>query len=84
MSVNSDMKIKVGIFFGGLFREREIFFVGGWIVYDNLNKVIFELVLIFVDSYWNFIFLDWVYIYKGFICDFFLFVDSLFEFLNVF
>ena len=36
------MKIKVGIFFGGPSREREISFAGGRTVYDNLNKAIFE------------------------------------------
>ncbi len=77
MSANSDMKIKVGIFFGGPSREREISFAGGRTVYDNLNKSIFEPVPIFVDSYCNFTLLDWAYIYKGSIRDFFPPVDSL-------
>ncbi|MCL4157276.1 UNVERIFIED_CONTAM: hypothetical protein GTU68_064057, partial [Idotea baltica] len=71
------MKIKVGIFFGGPSREREISFAGGRTVYDNLNKSIFEPVPIFVDSYCNFTLLDWAYIYKGSIRDFFPPVDSL-------
>ena len=65
------MKIKVGIFFGGPSREREISFAGGRTVYDNLNKAIFEPVPIFVDSQCNFILLEWSYLYKGTIRDFF-------------
>jgi D-alanine-D-alanine ligase len=65
------MKIKVGIFFGGPSREREISFAGGRTVYDNLNKTIFEPVPIFVDSHRNFIQLDWKYIYKESIRDFY-------------
>ncbi|MBK7869642.1 MAG: PASTA domain-containing protein [Saprospiraceae bacterium] len=65
------MKIKVGIFFGGPSREREISFAGGRTVYDNLNKTIFEPIPIFVDSHRNFILLNWQNIYKGSIRDFF-------------
>lgn len=63
--------MKIGIFFGGQSREREISFAGGRTVYDNLNKAIFEPVPIFVDSLGNFILLDWEYIYKGTIRDFY-------------
>ncbi len=63
--------IRVGIFFGGPSREREISFAGGRTVYDNLNKTLFEAVPIFVDSYKNFILLDWEYVYKGTIRDFY-------------
>ena len=31
-------KIRIGIFFGGRSKEREISFAGGRTVYDNLNK----------------------------------------------
>ncbi len=65
------MKIKVGIFFGGPSREREISFAGGRTVYDNLDKSLFTPVPIFVDSFRNFILLDWEYIYKGSIRDFY-------------
>ncbi|HMO39042.1 MAG TPA: PASTA domain-containing protein [Saprospiraceae bacterium] len=65
------MKIKVGIFFGGPSREREIAFAGGRTVYDNLNKTLFEPIPIFVDSHRNFILLDWKNIYKGSIRDFY-------------
>ncbi len=65
------MKIKVGIIFGGSSKEREISFAGGRTVYDNLNKNLFEPVPLFVDSFGNFILLDWQYIYKGSIRDFY-------------
>lgn len=64
-------KIRVGIFFGGSSREREISFAGGRTVYDNLDKSLFDPVLIFVDSNNTLIQLDWKYIYKGTIRDFF-------------
>ena len=69
------MKIKVGIVFGGTSREREISFAGGRTVYDNLNKTLFEPVPLFVDSFNNIILLDWKYIYKGSIRDFYPPVD---------
>ena len=65
------MKIKVGIIFGGRSKEREISFAGGRTVYDNLNKSLFEPVPIFVDSFNNFVLLNWEYIYKGSIRDFY-------------
>ncbi len=65
------MKIKVGIIFGGFSREREISFAGGRTVFDNLNKSLFEAVPLFVDSFGNFIHLDWQYVYKGSIRDFY-------------
>ena len=40
-------------------------------MYDNLNKALFEPVPIFVDSIGNFILLNWEYIYKGTIRDFY-------------
>ncbi len=62
---------KIGIFFGGQSREREVSFAGGRTVYDNLDKNLFEPVPIFVDSLGNFIQLDWQYMYKGTIRDFY-------------
>ena len=64
-------KIRVGIIFGGQSKEREISFAGGRTVYDNLNKSIFEPVPLFVDSFGNFVLLDWNFIYKGSIRDFY-------------
>ncbi len=63
--------LRVGIFFGGPSREREISFAGGRTVFDNLDKALFEAVPVFVDSLGNFIRLDWQYLYKGTIRDFF-------------
>ena len=68
-------KMKVGIIFGGISKEREISFAGGRTVFDNLNKSLFEPVPIFVDSFGNFILLNWQFIYKGSIRDFYPPVD---------
>src|SRR6218665_1527826 len=59
------MKIKIGIIFGGFSKEREISFAGGRTVYDNLNKSLFEAVPVFVDSFGNFVLLNWEFVYKG-------------------
>lgn len=69
------MKVRVGIVFGGSSREREISFAGGRTVYDNLDKSIFEAVPVFVDSFNRFILLNWEFIYKGSIRDFYPPVD---------
>ncbi len=69
--------MKIGIFFGGPSREREISFAGGRTVYDNLDKSLFEAIPVFVDSRGNFILLDWHYIYKGTIRDFYPPVSAL-------
>ncbi|MDN4165224.1 D-alanine--D-alanine ligase [Cytophagales bacterium LB-30] len=63
--------MRIGIFFGGQSREREISFAGGRTVFDNLNKSLFEAVPIFIDSLGNFILLNWEYLYKGTIRDFY-------------
>jgi D-alanine-D-alanine ligase len=63
--------MRIGIFFGGQSREREISFAGGRTVFDNLNKNLFEAVPVFVDSIGNFILLNWEYVYKGTIRDFY-------------
>lgn len=65
------MKIRIGIIFGGFSKEREISFAGGRTVYDNLNKSVFEAVPVFVDSFGNFVLLNWEYVYKGSIRDFY-------------
>lgn len=65
------MKVRIGILFGGSSREREISFAGGRTVYDNLDKALFEPVPIFVDSFNRFILLNWEFIYKGSIRDFY-------------
>ncbi len=76
--------MKIGIFFGGVSREREISFAGGRTVYDNLDKTLFEPVPIFVDSLGNFILLDWQYVYKGTIRDFYPPIQTLPESPNGF
>ncbi len=69
--------MKIGILFGGPSREREISFAGGRTVYDNLDKSLFEAVPLFVDSHKNIILLDWQYVYKGTIRDFYPPIDFL-------
>ena len=69
--------MRIGIFFGGPSREREISFAGGRTVYDNLDKSLFKAVPVFVDSLGNFILLDWQYLYKGTIRDFYPPVSAL-------
>ncbi len=63
--------MRIGIFFGGTSREREISFAGGRTVFDNLDKGLFQPVPVFVDSLGHFILLDWQYLYKGTIRDFY-------------
>lgn len=65
------MKLRIGIVFGGQSKEREISFAGGRTVYDNLNKSLFEPVPLFIDSFGNFVLLNWEYVYKGSIRDFY-------------
>ncbi len=63
--------MRIGILFGGRSREREISFAGGRTVYDLLDKTFFEPVPIFIDSFGNFVLLEWQYLYKGSIRDFY-------------
>ncbi|MBA2582203.1 MAG: D-alanine--D-alanine ligase [Bacteroidetes bacterium] len=69
--------MKTGIFFGGSSKEREISFAGGRTVYDNLNKSLFDAVPVFIDSFDNFVLLNWEFIYKGSIRDFYPPVDCI-------
>ena len=64
-------KIRVGIFFGGSSREREVSFAGGRTVYDNLDKSLFEPIPLFVDSFGGIVKLNWEHVYKGSIRDFY-------------
>jgi len=75
--LESMLNMKVGIIFGGPSREREISFAGGRTVYDNLDKLLFEPIPLFVDSNRRLIHLDWSYLYKGTIRDFYPPVDYL-------
>ena len=63
-------RLRVGILFGGPSREREISFAGGRTVYDNLDKRLFEPVPLFVTAGRRLILLDWNFLYKGTIRDF--------------
>lgn len=57
---------------GGPSREREISFAGGRTVIDNLDRGLFEPVPVFIDSRRGQpVLLDWRYLYKGTIRDFF-------------
>jgi len=69
--------MRIGILFGGRSREREISFAGGRTVYDLLDKSLFEPIPVFIDSLGNFILLDWQYLYKGSIRDFYPPVSSI-------
>lgn len=51
-------KLKVGIFFGGQSREREISLLGGRTAYKHIDKRYFEPILVFVDSIGNLIQVD--------------------------
>ncbi len=62
--------MRVGIIFGGPSREREISFAGGRTVYDNLDKRLFEPVPLFLTARRRLVLLDWSYVYKGTIRDF--------------
>ena len=70
--------IRVGIFFGGVSREREISFAGGRTVYDQLDRTLFQPIPIFVDSLGSFILLDWKYLYQGTIREFYPSVAGIF------
>lgn len=69
--------MRIGIIFGGRSREREVSFAGGRTVYDNLDKSLFVPVPLFVDSLGHFILLEWPYLYKGTIRDFYPPADDL-------
>jgi D-alanine-D-alanine ligase len=69
--MNQVKRLKIGIFFGGSSREREVSFAGGRTVYDNLDKKLFDAIPIFVDSKGNLVKLKWEYVYRGTIRDFY-------------
>lgn len=63
--------MRIGIFFGGPSREREISFAGGKTAFEHLDKTIFEPVPIFVDSFGRFIKVSEAVLYTHEIRDFF-------------
>ena len=62
--------LRVGILFGGPSREREVSFAGGRTVYDNLDKRLFAPVPLFVTAQRRLVRLEWPYLYKGTVRDF--------------
>jgi len=63
--------MKIGIFFGGPAREREISFAGGKTAMENIDKSLFEPIPIFVDGCGNFILLNPELVYAASIRDFY-------------
>ncbi|HEV7348659.1 D-alanine--D-alanine ligase [Telluribacter sp.] len=63
--------MRIGIFFGGPSREREISFAGGKTAFEHLDKQLFEPVPVFVDSFGRFIKLNPAWMYEASIRDFF-------------
>lgn len=55
--------IRIGIFFGGPSREREISFAGGKTAFEHLDKQLFQPVPIFVDGFGRFVLLEHEHMY---------------------
>ncbi len=62
---------KVGIFFGGPAREREISFLGGKTTFTGLDRYLFEPIPVFIDGRGNFILLEESYMESASIRDFY-------------
>lgn len=63
--------MRIGIFFGGPSREREISFAGGKTAFEYLDKSLFEPVPVFVDSFGRFILLHKELMYSSEIREFY-------------
>lgn len=63
--------MRIGIFFGGAAREREISFAGGKTAIAHINKALFTPVPVFVDSLGNFILIKEQLIFADGIRDFY-------------
>ncbi|WP_215233687.1 D-alanine--D-alanine ligase family protein [Dyadobacter linearis] len=63
--------MRIGIFFGGPSREREISFAGGKTAFEYLDKSLFEPVPVFVDSFGRFILLEKQLMYSSEIREFY-------------
>ncbi len=63
--------MRIGIFFGGPAREREISYSGGKTALENIDKSLFTPIPVFVDCCGNFIILNEENIYKTSIRDFY-------------
>ncbi|WP_255157984.1 hypothetical protein [Siphonobacter sp. BAB-5385] len=62
---------RIGIFFGGPAREREISFLGGKTTYTGLDRYLFEPIPVFIDGRGNFILLETQYMEAASIRDFY-------------
>lgn len=63
--------MKIGVFFGGKAREREISYAGGKTAMANIDKSLFEPIPVFVDSCGRFIILKNEFLYKSAIREFY-------------
>lgn len=63
--------MRIGIFFGGASREREVSYAGGRTVYDLLDRRYFEPVPLFLDAFHRVVRLEPRFLYYGMITDFF-------------
>jgi D-alanine-D-alanine ligase len=63
--------MRIGVFFGGPAREREISYSGGKTAMENIDKSLFTPIPVFVDCCGNFIILNEENIYKSSIRDFY-------------
>lgn len=63
--------MRIGIFFGGAAREREISFAGGKTAMAHINKALFTPIPVFVDSLGNFILIKEELIFSEAIRDFY-------------
>ena len=63
--------MRIGVFFGGPSREREISFSGGKTAFEYLDKSLFEPIPVFVDSFGRFIKLEHAFMYVSEIRDFY-------------
>ncbi|GAB2794414.1 hypothetical protein GCM10027275_44390 [Rhabdobacter roseus] len=63
--------MRIGIFFGGPSREREISYAGGKTAFEHLDKSLFQPVPVFVDSFGRFILLRKEWMYQTSIRDFY-------------
>lgn len=63
--------VRVGIFFGGASREREVSYAGGRSVYDLLDRRKFHPIPLFLDAFHRIVRMHPKYLYYGMISDFF-------------
>ncbi len=69
--MRNTMKMRIGIFFGGPAREREISFAGGKTAMAHINKALFQPIPVFVDGLGNFILIKEELLFQESIRDFY-------------